>query len=333
MSTAFDYDLGVSQGRIQPQNAQVLQGLFLECLGSDRLPAPVFNLAVGDRVELAQTVDLTAVDVIRAIWRVRQPLVVPRKLVLPAGTTLVHGGVVAASARHARRTAPIAGGAGAVVYWAKSTGTPSPGIRVAHVNPGPSNTLAVDPVGRDITVRLGTDGGGVATSTTAQVAAAVNANLEASALVTAAPDNDGTSIAGTQALVALVIVSEDVDAVVTLAAFFTQEMAGRVVRISGSGAGNNGDKIIAGVVPEATGAAYPSKTALLGTAIATEAAGFAAFLVGARWRAELEVDGGVRAQITERLGRDKVRFDLGAHVSKMVGPKDVRFRLKLVEVD
>lgn len=60
-------------------------------------------------------------------------------------------------------------------------------ITIAYVNPGaPNISLLVTVVGTAISVRLATNGGSVVTTTAAQVKAAVQANVDAAALVTVA---------------------------------------------------------------------------------------------------------------------------------------------------
>lgn len=69
------------------------------------------------------------------------------------------------------------------------------GISVRFVDPSAaSQALAVSVSGSAITVSLATDGTGAITSTAAQVAAAINANPSASALVTATPEGAGTGV-------------------------------------------------------------------------------------------------------------------------------------------
>lgn len=80
----------------------------------------------------------------------------------------------------------------AVHYRAVDPGISGSSIRVWHHNPLlPTQPLTVNVTGTDIEVTLATDSGWNIISTPAQVAAAVNADLSASALVIATPD--GTS--------------------------------------------------------------------------------------------------------------------------------------------
>lgn len=80
------------------------------------------------------------------------------------------------------------------------------GIRVQLLVAGASTPLTVTVSGTDITVNVATSAGSAATSTAAQVIAAVNAHAVASTLVLAenAPANDGTGVVTAQAFVTLV---------------------------------------------------------------------------------------------------------------------------------
>ena len=75
-------------------------------------------------------------------------------------------------------------------------GAPGNSTRVAHVTAGANTPLSVTVSGRDITVNLATNGSSVATSTAAQVAAAVNASTAVSNLdVVASLPGTGASTA------------------------------------------------------------------------------------------------------------------------------------------
>ncbi len=86
----------------------------------------------------------------------------------------------------------VAGGSspnGDVLYTAKTTG-----VSLVLLG-GTSQTLAIVSVASGvITVQLGTDGGAAVTSTATQIAALVNGNASAAALVTAAAQGNGTGI-------------------------------------------------------------------------------------------------------------------------------------------
>ncbi len=82
-----------------------------------------------------------------------------------------------------------------VTYTAANAGIAGNTISVSYADPGAaSQPLAVSVSGNDITVSLATDGTGAITSTAAQVAAAVNGDPAASALVSAAPEGAGTGV-------------------------------------------------------------------------------------------------------------------------------------------
>jgi hypothetical protein len=89
------------------------------------------------------------------------------------------------------------GGTSQVVFTAKLAGS---GVTVEILNPDPpaaNSPLSVSVTGNVITVRLATNAGGAVTSTAAQVAAAVNANPAASALVAATFGGTGTGVVQT----------------------------------------------------------------------------------------------------------------------------------------
>ena len=69
-------------------------------------------------------------------------------------------------------------------------------VRVRYVVSGNSTPLSVSVSGKDITVNVATDSGGAATSTAAQVKAAIDASTPAAALVSVAnaAGNDGTGV-------------------------------------------------------------------------------------------------------------------------------------------
>ncbi|WP_425591962.1 phage tail sheath subtilisin-like domain-containing protein [Halomonas alimentaria] len=93
----------------------------------------------------------------------------------------------------------------ALTYTAATPGTDGNAIRVRYVDPGSASaTLAVTVSGNDITVTLATDIDSEISSTAAEIATAVNAEADASALVTATEEGDGTTDkkTGLQALLA-----------------------------------------------------------------------------------------------------------------------------------
>ena len=83
-----------------------------------------------------------------------------------------------------------------LTYTARERGTAGNSIRVRYVVSGNNTALSVSVSGSDITVNSATDGGGAATSTAAQVKAAIEASSAADLLVTVAnkTGNDGTGV-------------------------------------------------------------------------------------------------------------------------------------------
>lgn len=75
----WSYDLGVSQGRIQPVNWTAEEGSYVFVLGSDLDPSPDFRLDFLDGVQIEQEIVLTDVDLIGATFRLRQPEDIPQQ--------------------------------------------------------------------------------------------------------------------------------------------------------------------------------------------------------------------------------------------------------------
>lgn len=337
MPSPFSYVLGTSQGRIVPVNATATDGTSVFCLGIDQLPAPAFDFAVGDAATLTQSIDLTGINLLRATWRVRQPADVPRNIQLVGGTALGalrHGSIFGIASFHARLTVGV--GASSVRYWAVATGTPVLPIRIAYVDEGagvPDRPLGVAtvPTGGniDITVFPAKVAGAI-TSTAADVAAAINLDLAASVQITAVSGGVGVVIPAAFATMVMDAADEDgLDSVTTAVDFFTDAHVGRLLRTAGSVVGaNNADRLIVGIVSP--------RIALLSDTVVTDTVllspGLSLLLVGARWAAELLVDGAVRASVIEAPGRDRVHRDLAAFVSKIApGVHTVQFRFRLVE--
>lgn len=83
-----------------------------------------------------------------------------------------------------------------ITWTANTGGTAGNSIRVRYVVAGASTPLSVSVSGSDITVNSATSAGSAATSTAAQVIAAVAASSAAGQLITGknAPSNDGTGV-------------------------------------------------------------------------------------------------------------------------------------------
>lgn len=99
-----------------------------------------------------------------------------------------------------------------VTYTAVDGGTAGNNITIAYVDPSANDSpLSVSAIGNDITVSLATNATGVITSTAAEVAAVVNSNVDASALVYAVEeDNIGNGIV-TAMVAANLVGGEDKD--------------------------------------------------------------------------------------------------------------------------
>jgi len=91
-----------------------------------------------------------------------------------------------------------ASGTDEIVWTAVEPGTAGNAITIAIVIAGENTPLSVEVDGTDITVHAATDGSGDPTSTADEVVAAVNADAEASALVSAATSDSGVVSAVSQ---------------------------------------------------------------------------------------------------------------------------------------
>jgi len=74
--SAFNIDLGKTQGRLQPVGFPPVTGEHAFVLGSD-VPGHRHLLNPGDHAELAQDVDCAGIDFIRARLRLRTPATMP----------------------------------------------------------------------------------------------------------------------------------------------------------------------------------------------------------------------------------------------------------------
>lgn len=103
----------------------------------------------------------------------------------------------AGSPTTAALTTALAGANNDLVFTSVARGTTPNSIRVRYVVAGNDTPLSVSVSGNDITVNLATDGSGVATSTSAQVKAALEGSAPASALISVAhaAGNSGAGVA------------------------------------------------------------------------------------------------------------------------------------------
>lgn len=97
-------------------------------------------------------------------------------------------------------TLQVTQGAGGILYTAVTPGTAGNSITIRYVVAGLNTALSVGVVGSAITVNLATDGAGVATSTAAQVRAAVAGDVAAAALVNSAVTGVGGTLAAALAV-------------------------------------------------------------------------------------------------------------------------------------
>lgn len=92
-----------------------------------------------------------------------------------------------------------------LVFTAKQGGPGGNSIRVEYIVAGTNTLLSIAVRGYDITVNVATDGAGAATSTASQVKSALEANADATRLITIAlaAANDGTGVVTALTLTAL----------------------------------------------------------------------------------------------------------------------------------
>ena len=74
--TAWNRELGTTQGRVVPQGFAPPEGTFAFVLGRD-LPGLAQKLAVGDRVEVKQTASFGDAKLLRLRARMRPPVAAP----------------------------------------------------------------------------------------------------------------------------------------------------------------------------------------------------------------------------------------------------------------
>ena len=162
-------------------------------------------------------IDLHGAEVSR-ISRERPPIAV--------GPSSIIGLVGSAPDAQAAAAAQATIGAGdaAVRFTANAAGVAGNGVSVALVDPGANSVaLSVDVVDQAITVTLATSNTGAITTTGTQLAVAVNADAEASTLVTGAATGTGAAVVGVAPATALaggrnVAFAEGVPVLITTAA-------------------------------------------------------------------------------------------------------------------
>lgn len=88
-------------------------------------------------------------------------------------------------------------GSGGILFLAKASGTAGNAVSFSLVNGGANQPLTIVTTGNNVTINLATDGSSVVTSTMAQVAAAVTADISANQILAAAPTGIPTALVGT----------------------------------------------------------------------------------------------------------------------------------------
>lgn len=120
----------------------------------------------------------------------------PNRLVGAVRNLGLGGKYLGGTVLRATLTTALSGSNNDLLYKANLRGAAGNSIRVRYVVSGNNTPLSVAVSDNDITVNVATNGSAAATSTAAQVAAAVNAKTEAARLVTVenATGNDGTGV-------------------------------------------------------------------------------------------------------------------------------------------
>jgi len=101
----FQMAYGVRQGRIQPSGYTPTEGVYAFVLGDELECTDDFE--VGDSIQISQSVDLTAIRLLRVDGKIRQPLMNAGRDI-SAQATLKRGGVVAAGDDLSALVAPVA---------------------------------------------------------------------------------------------------------------------------------------------------------------------------------------------------------------------------------
>lgn len=76
----FDFDTGITQGRMEPVNGAPFDGNFVFTLGYDGLVPRFENIALNDYIQVKQTIDLTNISIVRIHSRIVQPQSLPNQL-------------------------------------------------------------------------------------------------------------------------------------------------------------------------------------------------------------------------------------------------------------
>lgn len=73
----FNFERGVTQWRTRPQKSTAFDGNFVFTLGYDGTVPNIEDIAIGDYVEVIQSVNVTGVGVVRVKARIKQPDTMP----------------------------------------------------------------------------------------------------------------------------------------------------------------------------------------------------------------------------------------------------------------
>lgn len=330
--TAFDYNYGLSQGRLAPQLFRTTDGRYGYVLGSEYNSRLDFSL--DDYIEISQSFDLTGKSLLRFDGKIAQPQM-PQARDLPAECTLKYTEVIP---RYDMRT--------------QTTAT--------AVHPGTETRLKERysiPVGAIL--RVNVDGTGnqditfssVDTLTAQQVVNVINATITG-ALAQVGPDSTDKTVVltsnstGRSASIQVVSHSAPAGDANDRLQFMQRSPAGPYYGgddlsaiLAPSGTFSSADTLAlvnlsSTVNPENEGvnqimAVYNDQTAILKSAVVTESAGFIAQIVGGLWKAKVLIDDEVAATFLVDRSRTLTSNDFAVNVSKLTGSHKVALRWQI----
>lgn len=73
----FDFDTGITQGRMEPVNGPAFDGNFVFTLGYDGLVPRFENIGINDYIQVKQTINLTNISLVKIHSRIVQPQSLP----------------------------------------------------------------------------------------------------------------------------------------------------------------------------------------------------------------------------------------------------------------
>jgi len=331
--TAFDYNYGLSQGRLAPSLYKTTDGRYAYVLGSEY--TSVMDFGLDDYVEISQTFDMTGKDLVRFDGKIVQPET-PEPRVLPASCTLklteviprldkrsltyataVHPGVETRLKERfsivvgAVLRISIDGGVDQDITFS-SVDTLSAQQVVTIINATLTGGLAQvgpDPLDRTVVITSNSTGrlASIEVVSHALPAGDANDSLQFNQRSPAAPIYGG----------------DDLSALLAPSGTFSQSDTLALIALSGcTNPSNDGTNQIMAV--------YNDQLAILRYAVVTEAAGFTAKVVGGLWTAKALVDDTAELSFAIDRSRTLTSNDFAINVSKLSGNHKLALRWQLV---